>query len=339
MNRFYSAGLLVPALLCLACSNDPSSVSSESPATSATFIANGTQSVVVQTDEVDRNGDGTADATFITTTRYDVHGNAVEEVSESPASRDVTTNQYNNHGDLIGYVYDEDEGADGVVDARETLTTLETDNQGHPLRQAVSYDDGNNGSIELTSERANRFDARGRIVEVTRSNQSDAYQYDEHDNVARHDMHWAQGSRAINLVYNGEWSAHSSELRSASTVTQTGQPESGHTLTSIAFDKQGYPILQNLEFRSGSRVSSRFTIEWGYDGHHRVLLHVASEDRNLDGQIDSRTTTRFEYGGPEVAAAHGLAALGKAGRAGAALVSQRFNGKGPSGPPEGRFSR
>jgi len=351
MNRFspMQAGVLVLSLaaLALACSNDPSAVSNDTTAQFATFEAGSVQSVVVQSDEYDTNLDGNVERLIVTTTHYDVHGNALEVEDESFVQgarvyHETTTNEYNQHGDLIGFVNEYYDRGSDVAIIRYVMSTIEADKQGHPLRQRIAEDLEADGTFEYSFEQSNQFDSRGRLIMRNTAQQTDHYQYDQHDNVARHEMRWAQANRVINLLQTTEWSVHDVVVGIASTSTQSSQPQSDLTLTSVAFDGQSYPTVQNLDRYTGGQLSSEATIELTYDGRHRVLGRVFSEDNNLDGGPDYRLTTRYDYSGPEVPAAHGVAgtpSAGLAGLTGSAALSRGMDKGGPDGPIGGRFSR
>jgi hypothetical protein len=341
-SRLLAAPLFLVLVALVGCTRDPAPVSPVTGAAVATSAA-GHESVVVRTDDIDQNADGVTDVLKTETDRYDVHGNIIVQTVETSRfgmliDRSTATNEYNNHNDLTGYVYDVDGNGDGFVDERHRLTTVATDQEGHPLRYALSVDLHVDGSIDFSTEYTNEFDARGRLIAQAGAQQTDAYQYDQHDNVARHEMHWAQGTRTVDLLYNGVYSVHDVEVSSTSSVAQSRQQPQAAALTSVSFDTQGYPTLQDLVFKSGNQVTDHVTIAIEYDGHHRIVSRVASEDRNGDGAPDVITTSRYDYTGPDLANAHGwIGARADDFRGAAQLVAEA--GKGPDSPSGGHFTR
>ena len=147
MKPFCASILPLLVTLCLACSNTQSPTSGEPTGAASASFANATSgnvSVVTQTDEGDVGVDGTVDGRTVRTTWYDSHGNPTKEVFErtlptDEAVRRTTVFEYNTRGATVGEVVEVDLGADGSVDSRSTLQSVETDKRGDPIKQTVTY--------------------------------------------------------------------------------------------------------------------------------------------------------------------------------------------------------
>jgi len=293
-------------LLMGACANDAPVLAPEHPSTTALMEqgAVASQSVVVETEEIDNRADGTVETIIVDTIHYDVHGNLILQIHESfpesgvISSRYTATSEYNHHGDLMGYVLDGDDGADGVIDNRTTMSTLAADEKGHPIRQVIADDDNADGIIDNHREITNEFDERGRQIALTTTYQREEYQYDAHGNLVKSTTHFTDasgGGRVVTLSHN----VHNALMSMTSTFTRPGQATSATAMTSTALDKQGYPTAQVTESFFGTRLTNHTEQSFAYDVHHRVVLRINEEDFQKDGRVDHRSTTRFEYRGKE----------------------------------------
>jgi YD repeat-containing protein len=331
--------MLTLCVLSVACSNDPSILSSESNAPTPSLAAAGpgaVRSVTVASFDMDQGLDGFIDRVGVTTVEYDARGNVVsmDQRSENHYGDArfgyLSAREYNLHNDLIAAL--DQEISDEYV-SQTQLITVALNQQGHPVLQALEYDSG--GSTDL----ANQFDARGRLVGQTYdAAETRVYDHDAHDNI----VHWTAVTPFSRFEESIEFNAHDAVLGSTLIVTQ-GSQRMVQTLETTEVDAQGYPTVQTFEVTFRGRLQERDIVRTTYDGHHRPLIEVEDLDTDANGSPDARVTRRFEYRGAEVPVAHGQSAL--ASRLEAAAVDQRLRAlagadqKGPEGPSGGHFSR
>jgi len=280
--------------LVLACSKSESPTSIErTHAASASFAAasSGAVSAVTRTDDYDNGVDGTVDGRTVRTTWYDAHGNVTKEVFEQTlpletAVRSTTVNEYNARGARLGYVFEFDDGADGTVDFRSTLRTLETNKQGDPIRQVTS------GS---TVDIVNEFDTRGRLIRSVLGPLTTTYGFDSHDNLVLYQTEISQGSgvQTATLEYN----VHDVLVHLMQIAPLSGVLRVINLLSTVSYDAKGYPVQQVLDALDVAGNPSHTTRVITYDAHHNLLTQIDDVDYGVDGSVDSRVTSHWEYRG------------------------------------------
>jgi hypothetical protein len=296
MKPFCASILPLLVTFVLACSNTQSPTSTAKPA-SASFAGapSGIASVVTRTDEGDSGADGTVDSRVVVTTWYDAHGNPTKVVYErmlpaEDAVRATTVYEYTVRGALFGYVIETDNGADGTIDRRSTLQTVETDNRGNPTTQEYVYSDLN-APVDILNE----FDTRGRVVHSVQGPVTTRYAYDPHDNVIFYESEISQGGgvHTITIDYN----VHDAFVSEKAVLSLNGLTQDVYVVSTTAYDSKGYPVQQLIEgnFFAGSRQRETSTIT--YDSHHNKLTQVSDVDYDGDGSVDSRGTSHWTYQG------------------------------------------
>ena len=332
MKPFCASILPLLVTLCLACSNTQSPTSGEPTGAASASFANATSgnvSVVTQTDEGDVGVDGTVDGRTVTTTWYDSHGNATKEVFErilptNEALHRMTVFEYNTRGATVGEVVEVDLGADGSVDSRSTLQSVETDKRGDPIKQTVTYV----GAFVSEYDVLNEFDARGRVIRSALGPQTTTYGYDAHDNIVFYQKEISQGESVQTTTL--EYSVHDAMVRQDASLLLNGVLRPIYALSTVASDAKGYPVRQVIQGNYFAGSLQRSTRAITYDAHHNPLTQIDDVDNDGDGTIDFRGVSRWEYqGASDVPLRQGDAtatALQHAGQA------QTFSLSGKRGP-------
>jgi hypothetical protein len=250
---------------------------------------------VTRTDEGDVGVDGTVDVRTVRTTWYDAHGNPTMEVFEwllppEDAIRTTTVFEYNAHGALLGYVVETDEGADGTVDYRSTLQTVETDKRGDPIRQVYTF-----RSPLIPVDVLNEFDARGRVIRSVQGPLTTTYGYDSHDNIIFYQTVISQGggTRTATIEYN----AHDVLVHLTQIAPLSGVLRVVNLLSTVSYDAKGYPVEQVLDALDLAGNPERTTRVITYDAHHNLLTQTDDVDYGADGSVDFRLISHWEYGG------------------------------------------
>jgi hypothetical protein len=295
----FCASILPLLTLVLACSNTQSPTSGEPTSAASASFANapsGSVAVVTRTDEGDVGVDGTVDGRAVITTWYDAHGKVTKEVLErtlptEEAVRTTTVYQYNTRGAEIGHVVETDIGADGTVDSRSTLLTVETDKRGDPIKQTITY----SGAFVSVSDVVNEFDARGRVIRSVLGPLTTTYGYDSHDNLIFYQTEISQGGsvRTTTLEYN----VHDALERQDGTLLLDGVLRPVYALSTVAHDEKGYPVRQVIQGNYFAGSPQRSTRAITYDSHHKPLTQIEDVDYDADGNIDFRGVSRWEYQG------------------------------------------
>ena len=252
---------------------------------------------MIQTEEIDDDGNGAVNFRYVTTTSYDAHGNRVKETFVSaagPGFARTTIFECTPRGAVLAHVQEHDNRNDGTVDERWILSTLEVDEQGNPTvqvetRSVIPYDPF------VTRHVANAYDRRGRLVEYISEWERLTYEYDAHGNVVRHLESDSDSPYAYRYV-KSEFTAHDSLWRSEVTYSNEYGTSTFTVLTTVDHDAHGYPTRQVGE-TTGTSVR-HFTRDIIYDDHHNVVRITEEEDSRGDSSVDWRRVVQFEYSDP-----------------------------------------
>jgi hypothetical protein len=311
MKRVCFASVSLFVVLALGCSNErapsPADTEGVAPATlDATTPP--AQTTIIRIENFDRHADGTVDVRTILTTWYDSHGNPVRElyendpsVPEGHAARATFVAEYSVHGAILDSVFDIDEGADGTIDSRTTLETLETDQKGNPTRQ-IRTDYGSNGAETGRIELTNVFDSRNRIIAVSDGTTRTDYVYDAHGNVVIS----GSSSRGTLRESSYEYTIHDALVYMTEQVLDRDDLQSSRTLTTVSQDGQGYPLQQIETFleppihtpqESHPAYHERASRVLTYDGRHNLLSQTDDVDYEANGSVDARSIITWQYAG------------------------------------------
>jgi hypothetical protein len=317
-------GCALLAAFALACSNDdstPTSVANRAAESPAMIdVRAQVQSIAVLTQESDYTRDGIVDQTSIVRTSYDRRGNAVlveqETYGGGPTLRVVTRSTYDRFGNALEQVIDRDYPPNGPRDSRYWITTRETDRLGRPLRRVYATDDNLDGTPdhESTTLLYPSYDRMGQpLIEIedadrdgdgtleTRTTQTK--KYDRDGNV----IGWTSESDEQMDGSVEEWFRIESKYNNFGMVVEEAsewdfynEGVSRGSLTTSQNDRRGNPITQlsSSDYAPVDGVAdTRTAITSSFDDRHRPLTQVWDQDRDADGDFDSRVTRTFQYFG------------------------------------------
>jgi hypothetical protein len=295
------------------------------------------------TSKEDTDGDGVVDATGLVVNQYHGNGNIASTEFTSDRNADGipevrSTDRYDERGNYLSSVYTQDTDTDGVVDLISS-TTQEYNDNGQVRSILFATDNNGDGLADLRSSQTYAYDEAGNAVSLTTEVDSNGDGIPDETYVT--DLNGSTTDSSIGPATDAE--SGESDISSADIRTEAGPGEG--VVEEIAYDLNPVPPGTPATSEEGTSdstppvaVPSRETLyastlddlnrlvsetysvdtngdlaydvsylnEYEYDDAQMRVVRT-SEDRGLDGIVDSRSTTTFTFDDLGLLVAYNLA--------------------------------